>query len=188
MMPTIAEALKEQTAAQHQAAEDSLVPRISGIRSVADYASILHTFYGFFQPLSDLIRKHIHPDHLPDIHERRTSELIIRDLSTLNLPVNNLPRTTSLPDISSAAQAFGALYVMEGSTLGGRVIRKMLLQHPGLKLGEEALNFFDGYGSETGPRWLSFQKALNQQPDAGPIISAAKETFTHFKNWINKTV
>ena len=64
-----------------------------------------------------------------------------------------------LPGIENEVQAQGALYVLEGSTLGGRGITKMLLrQCPWLTL--QKLTFFNGYGAGTGPMWLSFHTAF----------------------------
>ncbi len=188
LMSTIAERIKELTSVQHQAAEDSLIPRITGIRSVKDYVAVLHCFYGFFHPLLGKIHQVLTSQDLPDIAQRRSTDLIQLDLRNLNYPDNHIPISTELPGIQSTADAFGALYVVEGSTLGGKVIRKMLLQQNAVPLTESCLNFFDAYGPETVSRWRSFQQALNRQPDTEPIVSTAQQTFTLFNTWINQTI
>ncbi len=56
--------------------------------------------------------------------------------------------------------AFGALYVLEGSTIGGLIIKKMISE----KLGsEEGMSFFEGYGKKTAERWKVFTQYI--KPD-----------------------
>ncbi|RYY93360.1 MAG: hypothetical protein EOO11_19855, partial [Chitinophagaceae bacterium] len=80
------------------------------------------------------------------------------------------------------------LYVLEGSTLGGRFIVKMIAAAlPGLPEG--ALRFFRGYGAETGPMWLTFQAALGtwaERRQPAPIVDAANLTFETFDAWIQQ--
>jgi heme oxygenase len=54
----------------------------------------------------------------------------------------------------SLAYALGYCYVIEGSTLGGRVILKQV--GPALKLDNGGTQFFGGYGAETGKYWKDF--------------------------------
>lgn len=83
----------------------------------------------------------------------------------------------------------GALYVMEGSTLGGRYIYKMLQGHPSLEVPVAALHFFNGYGEATSQRWKSFGAALNSLPlHQDEIVRSAEETFRLFAQWIRQTL
>ena len=91
-----------------------------------------------------------------------------------------------LPMIDSTDRALGALYVLEGSTLGGRIIADMIARRLGLLT---SLEFFDSYGDETQNMWRSFKDFLNKPRTAEQqtkIIDAAKDTFITFKNWIGK--
>ena len=90
-MSTIAERIKELTSVQHQAAEDSLIPRITGIRSVKDYVAVLHCFYGFFHPLLGKIHQVLSSQDLPDIEQRRSTDLIHLDLRSLDYPDHPIP-------------------------------------------------------------------------------------------------
>ena len=54
----------------------------------------------------------------------------------------------------SQAYALGYAYVIEGSTLGGRVILKHI--HQALQLEQDGTRFFAGYGAETGKYWKEF--------------------------------
>jgi len=58
----------------------------------------------------------------------------------------------------SLAYALGYAYVIEGSTLGGRVILKHIAN--ALKLEEKGTKFFNGYGAETGRFWKGFLEAF----------------------------
>jgi len=80
----------------------------------------------------------------------------------------------------SLAYALGYAYVIEGSTLGGRVILKQVA--PALKLEENGTRFFAGYGAETGSFWKNFLMNFgmyilrnNQQQEA---IQGAIDGFT----------
>jgi heme oxygenase len=97
-----------------------------------------------------------------DFSARRRSSLIAEGLGVLgqNMPADN---TASL-DIRSRAQAFGALYVLEGSSLGGRIILKEL-KHRGVPLA--GLGFLDPYGTATGQRWRSFIAVLEREVKSG---------------------
>ncbi|WP_308993868.1 biliverdin-producing heme oxygenase [Mariniflexile litorale] len=57
--------------------------------------------------------------------------------------------------------ALGMLYVVEGSTLGGRFILKNIETVPGLDQGK-GVSYFTGYGSSTGSMWKSFLNTLAQ--------------------------
>lgn len=187
----VATALKQQTMHAHQALEDLLVPRLRQINTTADYARLLQTFYGFFSPLESLIEQYLSPQQLPDIKERRKASFLLNDIATLGYRTEHLATAAHLPFITSEAQAWGALYVLEGSTLGGRGITRMLLkQCPHLTL--QHLTFFNGYGEATGPMWLRFQEALNglecTESELVATVEAANDTFLNFKTWIEETL
>jgi heme oxygenase (biliverdin-IX-beta and delta-forming) len=179
----IAQAVKQNTAALHAEVEAILVPKLNKIRSIEDYSAVLRLFYGYFHPLEQRILQYITPAVLPDIAERRTSHLIINDLAVLNARQEFLI-CSSLPQINNADQAFGALYVLEGSTLGGKVIAKMLAKNTSVAIPAEAMQFFNGYREETGRMWASFVNVLNQQKNEPEISAAANETFFYLKDWM----
>lgn len=87
----------------------------------------------------------------------------------------------TLPDASTA---FGAVYVVEGATLGGQIIAKQVI--PGLALSpERGCRFFTGYGADTGARWRATRDAIAAhlataaEPDAAQeIIAGARMTFS----------
>jgi len=182
----IAQVVKNQTAFLHQEVEGILLPKLQAIRSFEDYALILRTFYGFFYPLEEKIQNYISSDVLPDIAQRRTSSLIITDLANLQF-YTPISVCKNLPEINSTATAFGALYVLEGSTLGGKMIAKMLAKPEGPAISAEALHFFSGYQHLTGKMWTAFVEVLNQQTDTDAIVHSANQTFYHLKHWMQQS-
>jgi heme oxygenase len=176
--------LKKETAARHIDVEKTMNPLIQDIRSVDDYASLLKIFFGFYFPLQNKISHFVTATDLADINERNLALLVLEDLHSLGQPVTDLSTCSNLPEISNKAQAFGCLYVMEGSTLGGRIISKWLQKNPFISLQEEQLHFFNGYQEQTGSKWKTFLDALNEQQDIKAVIDAANETFILFQNWI----
>lgn len=183
---SVASLLKTETAQHHAETENYLVPHLKQIQTTADYAAILRMFYGFFKPLEEQIAGVISTDFLPDISSRKKAHLAEQDLQRLaDQAGEELSIAKSLPSINNLRQAFGALYVLEGSTLGGRYIAKMLAKNQA-NLPAAAMSFFEGYGEATGPMWLAFQQKLNEfTPEETPeIIAAANETFIKMKAWM----
>lgn len=183
----LAAMIKDSTKAVHEEVEQLLLPHLASVQNTADYAAILKMFYGYYHPLEKMIEAFITPDILPDIAERRKATAIVHDLRAIGQPANNLFPSEYLPAIENAAQAIGALYVLEGSTLGGKMIAKMLRKNEALSLTDDKLSFFTGYGEETGSKWKTFLDLLNQQEDGSDVLKGANETFVYLKSWMQQS-
>ena len=70
----------------------------------------------------------------------------------------------NLPPLTDRAAALGALYVIEGSTLGGRIIARHLRQEN--VIPPDALRYFDIYGGQTGEMWRIICRALDAIVDS----------------------
>lgn len=70
------------------------------------------------------------------------------------------PHPPAFPLPGSRAEALGLLYVLEGSSLGGRVLLRALVAR-GVDVSE--LGFLDPYGAETGPLWRGFLAVLERE-------------------------
>lgn len=84
----------------------------------------------------------------------------------------------------------GCLYVIEGATLGGRVITRHLQNQLGTT-PDSGGAFFDGYGAETGSRWKAFCTMLSQYADhsadedrQAAIVAGANRTFETLTHWL----
>jgi heme oxygenase len=185
---TTALKLKHHTAGPHAALEAIVLPRLQSICTIQDYISLLQSFYGFFKPVEKLIEMHVDEAVLPDIKSRRKAALLLQDLTFSNAHTSAIPLATQLPQVANLPAALGVLYVLEGSTLGGRSITKLLLKNEALCLQPGQVRFFNGYGADTGPMWMAFLETLNKygEDEAAQeqMIVAANETFSYFKNWL----
>lgn len=178
--------LKENTYPEHQISEKKLTHVLKSIETNEDYVNMLNWLYGFYAPLEALIQKQLTPELLPDLERRIRAEYLlwdIRDLGLLNLEFRIC---RELPPIDSAEQAIGALYVLEGSTLGGRIIAGMLQNQLGAGV---PTTYFNGYGGENTRMWQTYKDFLDlprTREQQNAILESAKATFITFKNWIDK--
>ena len=139
--------------------------------------------------------------HAPDSFEpllasRRRSHLLREDLHFLGdeaVPAMaeegaiNWDRVTGgesqLRDSGEFAAAyFGAVYVVEGSTLGGRLIARHVEPWLGLNDGQGAA-YFRGHGEKTGALWHATAQAISAVPEryAEILIASARRTFQTFR-------
>lgn len=180
--------LKQETLAQHQQTEDE-VDLMSDDFTLADYRDLLTRFYAFYRPYEEKMRAAVkeRPVGL-DYGRRQNTPRIVTDLRALGMSdgeIAGLQVTDDLPRIDSAERIYGSLYVIEGSTLGGRIIARHLKEKFGLD-EQSGLAFFSGYGEETGPMWKDFGRAVSEfaanGADEDEIIAAANETFEKIGN------
>ncbi len=175
----ISQEIKAATKEAHQKLEKTVVLRLKDIRNYTDYAEVLKCFYAYFNAIERAIAPYIITSLLPDYPQRRNSSYIKQDIIALGGSVEELP-SPKVPHIHDEVTALGALYVLEGSIMGGPYIVEMLKKY-GMDKG---FSFFSGYGADTGRMWGSFTEVLNktvQQPEEElSIISTANETFSLF--------
>lgn len=155
------EHLKKATADAHTALEGLPVsvsimnPQVTK----AEYVHYLKLMYEVIKDTEENIFPHLSL-YVEDIASRNKAALIENDLRTLGYPVtvHATPLSNSLSN-HTPPFAMGILYVLEGSSLGGRVILKNITNTLGYT-AEEGATYFAGYGNLTGPRWKSFLEAL----------------------------
>ncbi len=108
-----------------------------------------------------------------DLAARRKAPLLRRDLAALGARRDAAPAGAALAaerhdrPLPSAAAALGTLYVLEGATLGGQLLRRRLGPALGLTAAS-GLAFFTAYGAEVGPMWKAFGLALERFDAATP--------------------
>jgi heme oxygenase len=183
--PQTSSKVKDRTSSLHQELESLLIPELQTIRSADEYERILQWFYGFIFPLENSIEQKIKPQILPDIAERKKSQLILQDLVALGSSITDIPINHDLPNIQHQEHAIGAMYVLEGSTLGGKIIANMLTKNAASF--KNSIHYFTAYGKETGSKWRIFLEHMNQYQSTAQvetIIETANETFLKFRNWI----
>lgn len=182
----LSDRLKRETQQAHLSLEKILIPKIKAINSTPEYARVLEILYGFYKPVEDRIAHFVNQSHLADIDERRKAHWIIEDLKLMDAE-SSPALCTSLPAMHNTADALGAMYVLEGSTLGGRIICKMIANSLP-STANAGLHFFEGYGHLTVEKWNTFGSYINSFTgnfnEEDKMIAAATSTFITFKNWI----
>jgi heme oxygenase len=88
---------------------------------------------------------------------RQRAPAIAAALHQLGLPV---PAPTATLPIASLPAALGGLYVLEGSSLGGRLILRALRARG---VDTSGLAFLDPYGEQTGAHWRALLAVLEQE-------------------------
>jgi heme oxygenase len=186
--PPVLDRLRDATRALHQQVDEAAAVLEGGRER---YAWFVARQYGFLAPLEPLLAGYPELAALGlDLERRRKAHLFAADLLHLGLHPGALPRCAALPRIDSAARAMGALYVLEGSTLGGA----FLLGHLGRTLGIGPGMGADGiapYGAALGPMWIAYASALarfvERDPAAEPeVLAAAQETFEAMIAWMGE--
>lgn len=184
----VAQILKTQTAERHRITEEILVPHLRKAATPDAYANILKTFYGFHSPVERSVAAVLPSSVLPDMNLRLKSPALLRDIEALGHRTDDLPLATDLPRTETTGHALGILYVLEGSTLGGRSITQMLRSN-GITRLDNSLNFFTVYGENTGSMWKTFlQAAEEHRNEVDDMLHAANETFFLFQQWIEQTL
>lgn len=185
---TVLQMLRTATAAQHQALEARLPFMQPGLDRGA-YRRIIEAYYGFHVPLQRHLQRFGDADAIARASQKIPA--LHKDLQALGLTIEQvdaLPLCGSLPTVETEAQLLGILYVMEGATLGGQVLRRLMHE----KLGIDADNggeFLDVYGRDTGRLWKAFLKRLadfDHPAHNAEVADAACATFTCFQNWLQR--
>lgn len=183
--------LREETAEAHQALE-SMLGLLDSPASFTRYVALLMRFHGFHRVWEPAIAQAL-PQDTALLQPRRRLALIdedLRDLDIDDLDIDVLPVVPEAAELCrSPAAALGSLYVMEGSTLGGRVITRRLLESaswcpPG------GLRTFYPYGDATGERWRETLARLEAAPaqEHELIVQGALATFALLQWWLAPAV
>ncbi len=184
--------LRTATEPMHKGLEENTISKklMSPGLSLTDYAFYLRCMGEAIKTFDEKILPAI-SSVITDADQRKKLQDITADLDFLY--ANGAEKIATKPFTGftgnpSLAYALGYAYVIEGSTLGGRVILKQV--GPALKLEAAGTRFFAGYGAETGKFWKEFLQHFcmyvlrnNLQQEA---IQGAIDGFTdignHFKN------
>lgn len=178
--------LRKNTEDIHRQSEKVMTSWLKKIRSLEDHVVFLNWLYAFYGALEDRIRKQLTSDNFPDIERRSRAGMLLQDMEAAGIPLPAPEICRDLPEIDTYGKALGALYVLEGSTLGGRIIAGVLTDRLG---SEKCLTYFNSYGNETAGMWQSFKDLLDTPVMFAikeDILSAAGSTFLTFKTWIEK--
>ena len=120
----LSEKIREETKPAHLSLEKLVIQQLKSIRDDEDYAAFLKKFYTYFNQVEKVIAPYMTKEVLPDYLERRNSSFLKRDIEELGNNIDDVS-VVAVPEITDKVSALGALYVMEGSTMGGKIIVQM---------------------------------------------------------------
>lgn len=171
--------LKESTRAEHEGLERLLAldsPRVTRER-YGSFLQCAHAFHAALEPGFDaepLQRWGL------DMRARSKRRWLERDLDHLGLS----PIAAAAPDgPCDDATLLGRAYVVEGATLGGRVLLDGISQRCGVRPGAGAC-YLAGYAEATGRMWKSFVAALEGARltalEEARCVEGARAAFRHY--------
>ena len=145
----ISEILKANTKILHDRVEAKFNSGkiFDGTFDLTDYRNLLQYNYLFLLNFENAVFSAISEVNAQEINleNRKKLALIEKDFEVLSIEKSN----AQIPAVlKNEAEAFGILYVMEGSTLGGNMIAKQLSKNPDFQ--EVTFGYFRCYGDKTG--------------------------------------
>jgi heme oxygenase len=186
-MPT----LKERTLGAHRRLEQAMNLRWR-LGSKDRYQRLLELLLAFYLPIENMLQEISSLEKfVPALNRRWKSGLLRQDLGHLDPETRTLAvaQAPDLPTVNNLGSALGCLYVMEGSTLGGQIICRMIERSLGFSTHTGAA-FFGGYGRETMTMWNSFKHSLERAAIndgfSEPILSSADQMFRSLDRWLSR--
>lgn len=161
------------------------MPSLDEMATPHGYAATLRALHGFHLAWEPVIWR------VPGLAQaglgadRRKLPLLERDLYALNL--RPLPVRAPRPALAGTAEALGALYVLEGATLGGRIIHRRVAGPLGITPAAGGA-YYHGYGDETGPAWKAFGQALERWAErtgqGARVVDGGVACFAALEAWL----
>lgn len=179
--------LRNATAVQHRKVEKDLdLLRASFTHD--HYIALLKRFYGFHLSWESEVEAALETELTDFFGPRRKLHHLEADLRFLGSETEDLlsiPSCKNLPPLKSIGSVLGSVYVIEGASLGGRI----LTRHFGEQLGirpDAGCRFFSGYGERTGQMWSAFGELMARRPPAedDEMLTAAVSTFELLGDWL----
>lgn len=188
-VPTVLQDLRAGTAELHIALEKRL-PFFSDSLNIETFTRLMQAYFGFYRPLESALGESGFIPRDFNLTARLKTATLRADLQALGLPtsaLDRLPTCATLPVIDSSAACLGVLYVLEGATLGGQILRREIAERLALDADNGAA-FLDIYGATTGRRWREFIEYLGSRPmsadERAAVVAAAHSTFSCFERWL----
>lgn len=189
----VRERLKTYTKTAHHEIE-SLLNYTDPNLSLEDYKKILKKLYSFYYPLELKLSALFKSTKLDIFEGRKKIHLLKADLIALDCTareISEIGLCTDFPCVNSVAEAMGTLYVIEGSTLGGQILKKHFETQFDLN-SQKGAAFFSGYQEKTGLMWKHFVQFLESLPwsetEMTALETSALDTFRKLGNTLRSSV
>lgn len=183
--PTLPTRLREETQDAHEAIErdfhwEHQVATLDGYRGLL---SRLYGFYAVWEPAAAMLVEDAF------FAPRRKLHLLAADLHHLGLTSADLGRLPACrPGVRMARrpEAIGAMYVLEGSTLGGQIIARRIAETLGFG-ANGGCAYYCAYGAAIGTMWREFRdRLLDVPPDEHEaVLATATSTFACLHQWLS---
>jgi heme oxygenase len=186
--PAIVDRLREATRELHGEVDRAAAVSAGGRERYLWFVARMYGFHAALEPLLAAALPGAGAALGLDLERRRKAHLFAADLLHFDLRPGKLPRCTALPRVDCAARALGALYVLEGSTLGGAFLLAQLGRTLRIAPGAGASGIAP-YGAALRDMWVGYASALDRFVAASPaaepeVIAAARETFEAILGWL----
>lgn len=190
--------LKQGTEDIHKITEDKNLAKyiLDHSISIEDYNTLLTINYNAYTTIEQALvqKKSKFDEILHPFIDTGKSERLLHDIKKMDSNKhNNLISNpnSSKYTIHSQFEAIGALYVIEGSMLGGLLINKHLSKCTQLK-EVNAFSFFSHDPKATLNRWKTFCSTINQMnfdhTEKETALVSAKKTFSIFNEYSKLSV
>jgi heme oxygenase len=164
-MTTVVAELRRATAAAHARVESHFSSLLTPAPSVDEYRDFLRAMYAFHGALEPALEA-----VLPQ--KRARVAALLDDLSALDLAV---PRSLcEVPPLDSLGRALGAAYVVDGSSLGARVLHRHLSQ----RWPRSSFAFLERSGEAAVPAFRELVDTLDRfEGERASVVESALATF-----------
>ncbi len=149
------------------------------LRTRADLAAVLARFRGFFRPLDTALDTLLGPQVMTGRHRMPALEADLSSPGLAPAALATLPHCAAAGVLANPAEAWGALYVVEGARLGGRIIARDLARRDvahGLRFWTDA--------PATAPSWPDCVRALEKVADPVAAEHGAQATSARLQAWM----
>lgn len=170
--------LKKNTQSLHDKIEQNHFMQKLQTKSFSkqDYVILLKIFYTSHL----MIEGQLYAFEELEMKTRQRLSLLKADLSSLGYDEASLKKTLESDlelNLNTLSKAYGALYVLEGSRMGGMFLSKMIAD----ALGNVPLSYFNGVGSNTITYVQNLKNIMNEKENTtintNECIQGAKDTF-----------
>lgn len=182
--------LKAKTLTHHKAVEKAPLLRrlMADNLSISEYSTILSRWQQWFS-VNESHMVFMLEDLMPTDMEarlklRRIKENLEHDMiQSCRVSSNNHMPAIETTQLVNKYEALGALYVIEGSTLGGQIIVKRLKSRLDQRVSH---SFYEGYGEQNQSMWSKFilhlNTSLSHTEAVNDAVSGAIKTFVSIEN------
>jgi heme oxygenase (biliverdin-IX-beta and delta-forming) len=182
--PPLRQRLKTETRQEHETLEQAL-DLLRPDLTLDEYKALLrrfHMFHSAFDVFAEAKRIEGWDSAAFYCRDRMKKDWLRSDLVSLGMEPaeSDFPPALLAELLPTARHLWGAVYVLEGSTLGGAILAKHFSQTHGLTR-DAGLRFFTSYGTDTAQMWNLTLAGLRQCEEQGlgqdAIIEGATRIF-----------